>query len=129
MVLLEELPEYQRINVRVKVMHMEDVTELHSGERGRKSLYQMPLGNSNLLFGGTPWSSMWLQKRLSTAKENCTIVSGFEKTRLPRTSDFPTLMQSNFIRKCANDLKLLHRGVESYRNHMLKFQTYSFLTL
>ena len=36
MVLLEkvqELPQYQRINVRVKVMHMEDVTESRSGEK------------------------------------------------------------------------------------------------
>ena len=54
-------------------------------------------------------------------------VTGFEKTRLPHTSSFPTLIQCNFVCKYANNLQLLHKGDVAYRNDMLKFQSCSLL--
>ena len=43
-------------------------------------------------------------------------MTAFEKTRLPHTSNFPTLMQCNFVCECANDLKILNKSVVAYRN-------------
>ena len=82
MVLLEkvqELPQYHRINFRVKVMHIEDVIELRRGEKVRIVIKsQMPIGKSNLVGALKEGCSFEISdlmvkdycgsKRLSTAK-------------------------------------------------------------
>ena len=92
MVLLEkvqELSQYQRINVRVKVMHMEDVTELRSGEKVQEVIIADATGQVKLAVWGEHLGAVKEgcsfeihglmvkdycgYKSLSTAKEMCTI--------------------------------------------------------
>ena len=67
MVLLEkvqELPQYERINVRVKVMHMKDVTELCSSEKVQEVVIADATGQVKLGVVG---------EHLGTVKEGCSI--------------------------------------------------------
>ena len=49
---VQELPQYQRINVRVKVMHMEDVTESRSGEKVQEVIIADATGQVKLAVWG-----------------------------------------------------------------------------
>ena len=49
---VQELPQYQRINVRVKVMHMEDVTESRSGEKLQEVIIADATGQVKLAVWG-----------------------------------------------------------------------------
>ena len=86
---VQELPQYQRVNVRVKVMHMEDVTELRSGGKVQEGIIADATGQIKLSLweehvealkegcsfeiSGLMVKEYYGSKRLSTAKENCTI--------------------------------------------------------